>query len=147
MTGGLWLGVLAGLGIIAILGWIAARDLKKLKAQEAAKQEAAVARAKNLQVSIDAISRAVVSDQCDVSEGAMRLKPLMDAVDPAWADRSDLQPILHLAEALADQPIKDARKALPKQERMRFDLERMKLEAQHQDGVKAACAIIARGDS
>lgn len=39
--------------------------------------------------------------------------------------------------SLADQPIKEARKALEKQERMRYDLARMKLEAQHGDAVKA----------
>lgn len=92
-------GVIGGLAVIAVLAWVAARDLKKLKVQEQAKADAARQRAENLQVSIDAISRAVLSDQCDVSEGALRLKPLMDAVDSQWSERADLQPILHLAEA------------------------------------------------
>ncbi|MGB0957401.1 MAG: DUF2489 domain-containing protein, partial [Litorivicinus sp.] len=82
-----------------------------------------------------------------VSEGSLRLKPLLDAVDQNWTQRSDLRAILELAEALDDQPIKEARAALEKQERMRLDLARMKLEAEHGPGVRSACAVLVRGDA
>ena len=52
-----------------------------------------------------------------------------------------------MAEALADQPIKDARQALSKQERMRLDLQRYKLEAEHSNAVKGACQALVRLDS
>ncbi|QGG81097.1 DUF2489 domain-containing protein [Litorivicinus lipolyticus] len=139
--------IAAGLAVIAGLAWVAWRELTKVKAQDEAKAAATQARLANLQVSVDAIARAVMSEQCDVSEGALRLKPLLDAVDTSWLQRSDLRAILVMAEALADQPIKDARNALDKQTRMRLDLERMKLESEHAESVRAACAVLVRGDA
>ncbi len=144
---GITLAVIGGVAIIAILAWYAWRELSKVAAIEAAKAEKDKERRANLQISVDAIARAVMSDQCDVSEGALRLKPLLDATDPSWIDRSDLRAILTMAEALADQPIKEARKALEKQERMRLDLARMQLEAEHGDAVKQACQALVRRDS
>ena len=146
MTSGILAALIGGLVVIAGLSWIAYRELKKVAAMEA-QQQAQENERQNLQISIDAIARAVISDQCDVSEGSLRLKPLLDASISGWADRSDLRAILTLASALADQPIKDARAALTKQERMKFDLARMKLEAEHADSVKQACQVLIRKDS
>ena len=70
-----------------MLGWVAALELKKVAALEAAQREKDQARMSNLRISVDAIARAVMSDQCDISEGALRLKPLLDATDPNWVDR------------------------------------------------------------
>lgn len=147
MTSGILAALIGGLAIIAGLSWIAYRELKKVAALEARQLAQENARQKNLQISIDAIARAVISDQCDVSEGALRLKPLLDASISGWADRSDLRAILTLATALADQPIKEARAVLAKPERMKFDLARMKLEAEHADSVKQACQVLTRKDS
>ena len=144
---GITIALVAGVLIIAVLGWVAARELKKVAALEAAQREKDQTRMSNLRISVDAIARAVMSDQCDISEWALRLKPLLDATDPNWVDRSDLRPILVMAEALADQPIKDARQALSKQERMRLDLQRYKLEAEHSNAVKGACQALVRLDS
>lgn len=144
---GLAIATVGGVAIIAVLSWIAFRELKKVAAAGAAQKEKDRARMANLQVSIDAIARAVIADQCDISEGALRLKPLLDAKDSQWSERSDLRAILVMAEALADQPIKEARKALEKQDRMRLDLKRYKLEAEHADSVKAACQVLVRLDS
>jgi len=143
ITATLWV----GLAIIAGLSYVAWRELKKVAELDAAKAKKDQERRAHLQMSVDAIARAVIAEQCDVSEGALRLKPLLDATDPSWTDRSDLRAILTLAEALADQPIKEARKALEKQERMRLDLARMRLEADHGEQVKAACQVLVRLDS
>lgn len=147
MTSGILIALIGGLAIIAGLSWVAYRELKKVAAMEAQQQAQENERQKNLQISIDAIARAVIAEQCDVSEGALRLKPLLDASISGWADRSDLRAILTLASALADQPIKEARAALTKQERMKFDLVRMKLEAEHADSLKQACQVLIRKDS
>ena len=147
MSAGVWLALGIGVVIIAVLGVVAYRELAKVKAQQDKVEAARVERAKNLQVSVDLIARATLSEQCDVSEASLRLQPLLSVVDPNWTSRSDLRPIMTLAEALADQPIKDARKSLTKQERMKLDLKRMKLEAEHAEGVKKACEVLVRGDS
>lgn len=147
MSMGIAIGIAGGLLIILGLSFVAWRELKKVAAMEAAQADKDKKRMANLQMSVDAIARAVIADQCDVSEGALRLKPLLDATDVTWVERSDLRPILTLAEALADQPIKEARKALEKKERMRLDFARMKLEAEQGDAVKAACQVLVRLDS
>ena len=85
--------------------------------------------------SIDIIARAMLEKQCDIAEGVLRLAHLIQQRRDADVLKSKLPALFAFQEKIQHQPIGKARKKLSKQERMRFDFERMRLESTHQDAI------------
>ncbi|RLV58067.1 DUF2489 domain-containing protein [Parashewanella curva] len=74
------------------------------------------------------IAAAMLEDRCELSEGVMRIARLFEVA--LLTERvSNHYPNLYTHfECIKDHPIKEQRKALAKQERMKLDLARMKSE-------------------
>jgi len=145
-----WIWVLAGLGGLIILGLsiYAGVLLAKLKRQnilQAQQKEAAIAKRNDKIVeSVDVIAFAALNDQCDLSEAAIRLYMIMDHLqgDKRVEFDSRYPALFELYEAVKDTPRGEARSALKKKERMKFDLERAKHEARLEQAIKAELAEI-----
>lgn len=71
--------------------------------------------------SIEIIANAMQSGQCDLSEGALRLKPLLDVLGKPLSVYPAMWTLYQVVE---EMPILDARKNLKRNERMKLDLER-----------------------
>lgn len=83
--------------------------------------------------SIEVIARAMLAEQCDLSEGVLRLKPLLDVLGKKLSRFSAMWALYKVVESM---PILDARKQLKRNERMKLDLTRETKEAELAEGIK-----------
>lgn len=134
--------VLAALILLSLAGY-AVHLMLKLKVQKR-QEKALIEEAKQAQKerhlrileSIDTIARAMMSDQCDLSEGVLRLKPLLDVIGRKLSHYTAMWELYQVVE---NMPILDERKNLKRNERMKLDLEREAKEAELEAGIKIEC--------
>lgn len=135
--------ILAGLLIIASLGWYAWSLTRKVKAVEQKQQEEEALAAANLRAhqkelisDIHFVARSVTSDQCEITEGILRIHYLVNALDPeAWLHQ-ELAICRQHYDAVCDMPILEAYQKLSKKEKFRLDSQRWKLEDEHKDRIQ-----------
>lgn len=123
--------------IIGALVWYALKLQKQVRAREAEK-EAVVhqARVKTLE-NIHLISRALLDEQVDVMEASLRLRALIDIIEPEWFLLDEVKVFAEISGKGSHLATHQARKELPKQERMKQDVERLSLEAEYHEAAYA----------
>ncbi|MFU2089742.1 DUF2489 domain-containing protein [Avibacterium avium] len=124
----MWIYLLIALGLLIIVGMAAyaVKLLRALKNQKQALENARLARVKRLKESIEIIARAMQNGDCNLSEGAIRLKMLLD---PLGLKITTYPALAELYDVVKEMPTHQARKELKKNERMRLDLTRESVEA------------------
>ena len=132
-----WMLALAGALIIAGLAFYAGRLLYLLAQQKERQQKARASRVDNITESIETIAKAMEQQQCDLSEGAIRICNLLEAlpIDPKPDFRKKFPHIFTLFVAISGFATLDARKALDKKTRRAQDREREEIESQHESSV------------
>ncbi|MFZ7259525.1 DUF2489 domain-containing protein [Avibacterium avium] len=125
----MWIYLLIALGLLIIVGMAAyaVKLLRALKNQKQALENARLARVKRLKESIEIIARAMQNGDCNLSEGAIRLKMLLD---PLGLKITTYPALAELYDVVKEMPTHQARKELKKNERMRLDLTRESAEAE-----------------
>ncbi|MFZ7158640.1 DUF2489 domain-containing protein [Avibacterium gallinarum] len=125
----MWIYLLIALGLLIIVGMAAyaVKLLRALKNQKQALENARLARVKRLKESIEIIARAMQNGDCNFSEGAIRLKMLLD---PLGLKITTYPALAELYDVVKEMPTHQARKELKKNERMRLDLTRESAEAE-----------------
>lgn len=93
--------------------------------------------------SLRIISLAVTQDQCEISEGCIRITKLLEEVSHL-KDNQNLKYFFTAYEDFKEFPFLEDRKALSKQERFRQDNKRFLFEEQHASGVKVACSELLK---
>ncbi|WP_417598569.1 DUF2489 domain-containing protein [Oceanospirillum sp.] len=130
------LAVIAVAIIIALAGY--ALNLRKQVRQREKERLAALqdverlAREKTME-SIHVISHALLEGQVDVMEACLRIRTLIDIIESDWQETEALKVFAEITERGAHFATHQARKELPKQERMKQDLERISLEGEYYD--------------
>ncbi len=81
------------------------------------------------------IARAMVQAQCDITEGCLRLKVLMDRLDETLQDNKEFQHIQQHYQQTRRMPTHKAYKALNKKQQFKLDQERLKLETLNSEAV------------
>ncbi len=145
--------IVIGAAIIAGLAFYAGQLLYKLKeqnkliAKKQAEHEQQLAASKmkrnaKLADSIHLIARAMNEEQCEFSEGSLRIWVLMSQY--SFAEEFELSErypgIFKMYEVVKDMPTHDARKKYSKKEVFKMDTTRWRAEEQHSDEIKADCA-------
>lgn len=127
---------IAGL-IIAGLAFYAGKLLFLLSKQKKKQQAVRAERVYNITNSIETIALAMKQQQCDLSEGAIRVCHLLEAlpIQPLPNFHEKFPHIFSLFEAIRHFATLDARQALNKQERRKQDLEREEIESHHENNV------------
>ena len=135
--------IIAALIIIAALAyyaWHLTTKVKKLHQAQQEEQAQAELQLRNRQLEllqdIRFIARAVLAEQCEITEGVLRIQYLISALDPDAWQLDELATLRQHHEATAGMPILDAYKALPKKEQFRLDRERWSLEEHHKPAVQ-----------
>ncbi|MFZ7108895.1 DUF2489 domain-containing protein [Avibacterium avium] len=125
----MWIYLLIALGLLIIVGMTAyaVKLLRALKSQKQTLENARLARVKRLKESIEIIARAMQNGDCNLSEGAIRLKMLLD---PLGLKITTYPALAELYDVVKEMPTHQARKELKKNERMRLDLTRESAEAE-----------------
>lgn len=136
--------ILIGIGclIILALSMYAGRLLYRVKAQQVQQlnqqHEAIAARKVRITESVQIIAKAMGREECDLSEGAIRISKLLAAIPAAepvdWAQQ---YPNLHaFYDKIKHMPIMDERSELSKKARMQFDLDRFRFEGEYAERVQ-----------
>ncbi|MCW8108857.1 DUF2489 domain-containing protein [Alteromonas ponticola] len=134
----MWMGLaVTGVVIILALGFYAGRLLFQLKQQNQRHQLARARRTATIVESIQVIAKAMLQQQCELSEGAIRLCNLLEALPSASPpDYSRQYPKLYeFFYKVSGFAILDARAKLPKSERMRQDVARAQIESEYETAV------------
>ncbi len=112
-------------------GWLLAKLNHQTRQRKAFMEKAIQERNLKIIESIDVIAFAALEQQCDLSEAAIRLYMIMNALQgDKEVDFSRRYPALfELYDLIKDMPRGDERKQIEKKERMQLDLVRVKAEA------------------
>lgn len=125
--------IILALLIISVMLGYAIYLLLALQKQKKAFSQAKLARTKRLKESCEIIAKAMQSGECNLSEGVIRLKMLLDPLGHSLRNYSSMY---QLYEVVMDMPTHDARRTLKKNERMRLDLQRESAEADLEQKIK-----------
>ena len=131
----MWKTVLLLVAVCIIVGMIgyATYLLLALQKQKKALQQARRNRINRIKESIEIIAKAMRNGDCNLSEGVLRLKMLLEPVGMSIKNHVTM---LQLYEVVETMPTHEARKALKKNERMRLDLQRESAEAALEKNIK-----------
>ncbi|MEL0633012.1 DUF2489 domain-containing protein [Pseudoalteromonas carrageenovora] len=155
MSTALIIALFVGAAIIAGLAFYAGQLLYKLSAQKKliaktqAEQQKKLKKSRlernaKLADSIHLIARAMNEEQCEFSEGCLRIWVLMSQY--AFEDERDLTVqypgIFEMYEVVKEMPTHDARKKYSKKEIFKQDTARWRAEEKLNDAIKADCAKI-----
>ncbi|WP_211824690.1 DUF2489 domain-containing protein [Kistimonas asteriae] len=88
--------------------------------------------------SLTILARSLVHEQVNPTEGCIRIKTILDMVDPALGKTEEYQIFTTVYDATTHMPIGEARKTMKLSARNRLDEERERLEQQHQERIKQA---------
>ena len=131
----MWKTVLLLVAVCIIVGMIgyATYLLLALQKQKKALQQARRNRINRIKESIEIIAKAMLNGDCNLSEGVLRLKMLLEPVGMSIKNHVTM---LQLYEVVETMPTHEARKALKKNERMRLDLQRESAEEALEKNIK-----------
>ena len=111
--------------------------------QEYAKAQAEWRKKKqSLASDIKFIAQAMVEQQCEITEGCLRIKVLMDHLDPNLQHKKEFSTIQQMHSLTSNMATHEAYKALPRKEQFKQDKERFRLEELHRDAVLKEAKII-----
>ncbi len=123
--------------IIAGLSFYAGRLLFQLKQQNARQQRVRTKRIETIIESVQTIALAMQQQQCNLSEGVIRLTHLLEAIplNPAPDYRQDYPAVFALYDQIKHFPTHNARNSLSKSERRQQDKEREQIESDYESQV------------
>lgn len=125
--------LILGSVIVLALSAYAIYLLIAVKKQKKVVEQAYLLRVQRLHESIEIIAEAMERGDCNLSEGVLRLKMLLE---PLGKKLKNYSAMYALYEIVADMPTHEARRELKKNERMRLDLQRETAEADLEDKIK-----------
>ncbi|WP_308666396.1 DUF2489 domain-containing protein [uncultured Aggregatibacter sp.] len=126
--------LIAAVIIIAGMVGYAAYLLLALQKQKKALLQARRNRIHRIKESLEIIAKAMLNGDCNLSEGVLRLKMLLEPVGMSLKNYSAMW---RLYETVEDMPTHEARRELKKNERMRLDLQRESTEAELESKIKS----------
>lgn len=126
--------LLVGIAILVAMGAYSIYLFIQLRKQKRLFEQARLARIARIKESIVIIAKAMHNDECNHSEGVIRLRMLLDPLGQGHL--SDYPAMWALYEVVQDMPTHDERKALKRNERMKLDLQRESKEVELEKQIK-----------
>ena len=138
--------LIVGAIIVAGLAFYAGMLLWQLQQQARARQQELAQKQQYLRDSITLICKAMREQQCELSEGALRLWVLLDHLVPERKpDPETTYPGLHqMYQVVKDMPTHKARKAQPRELTEQQDSVRLKAELDLKDFILADAAALLK---
>ena len=142
---------IAAIIVVIILSVIAAYYLLKVRQQQSEhkaiqdkQQEQWRKQYRRLAEDIQFIANAMLQEQCEITEGCMRIKVLMDKLDDGLHTKPEFQGIQSFFKLTQDMPTHQAYKDLPRQEQFKLDQRRYALEDEHREQILAEAKLLTR---
>ncbi|PIK16362.1 MAG: hypothetical protein CES88_06365 [Halobacteriovorax sp. JY17] len=92
--------------------------------------------------SLDIISKALIQEQCEVSEGCIRIRMLVDKSKMLDSSKKDYEVFFNMYQELKNFKTHEKRNELSKQEIMKEDIDRFKVEEKYQAKFLEAVQIL-----
>ncbi|MFT5722459.1 MAG: hypothetical protein ACI9W6_002788 [Motiliproteus sp.] len=139
-----------GLTIIAALVWLISRQLHAQRQARGAREQVldemrvkAQQQRDYLIESVRVISSAVADGQCELTEGCIRLKKLLDHLAPHLHQHESFSIFNQIYEATQHMPILDEWKKLKIKQRFALTRERETLEQRHREAILIAAKALS----
>jgi hypothetical protein len=128
--------ILLALSAIAAYYLIKLRKTEQQQAQQIQQNQAVWQKHQDeLAADLRFIANSMLQGQCEITEGCMRIKVLMDRLDEGLQHKPEFKTIQkHFAQTIT-MPTHDAYKALSKQEQFKLDKQRFSLEDENKEQV------------
>ncbi len=143
-TAWLALGIVAGLVLIAFLVHQIRSSLAILREAQQSQKAAGLSSNLELEDSLIVLARCILDDQIELSEACIRVKVLMDNLDPAWPQSQGLAIFSEMYDKLAHMPTHAARKATDKRFLFKLDKQRFDLERQHREAIREGAKTLLK---
>ncbi|MFY0639612.1 MAG: DUF2489 domain-containing protein [Bermanella sp.] len=128
--------ILLALSAIAAYYMIKLRNVRQLQAQQIQQNKDAWQKHRNeLAADLRFIGNSMLQGQCEITEGCLRLKVLMDRLDDELQNKPEFKTIQSFFAQAITMPTHDAYKALTRKEQFKQDKQRFALEEQHKDQI------------
>ncbi|MBU6952644.1 DUF2489 domain-containing protein [Hahella sp. HN01] len=140
-----WILILVGLAVCLFLGFFIRRQLRTLQEHrrlEAEQQSRTEANRAHAIESITVLARCILSDQVELSEGSIRIKVLLDAVDPSLHEREPYAIFSKIYKETEHMPTHGARKEVDKRFLFKLDKQRWDLEEKYREQIIDASKAI-----
>ena len=144
------LGIVVGLAVIALLLFVIVRQLRSQREQRQAHQQVLEDMQAQTQKqrdylldSVRVISMAMQDEQCELAEGCIRLKVLLDHLAPYLHEHQDFSIFNEMFESTKHMPILEEWKKLNINQRFQLTQEREALELQHKAKILDAASKLS----
>ncbi|WLQ13721.1 DUF2489 domain-containing protein [Hahella aquimaris] len=140
-----WILILVGLAACLFLGFFIRRQLRILQEHrqlEAEQQTRTEANRAHAIESITVLARCILSDQVELSEGSIRIKVLLDAVDPSLHEQEPYAIFSKIYRETEHMPTHGARKQVDKRFLFKLDKQRWDLEEKYREQIIDASKAI-----
>ena len=134
-------------GLLWLIGWQLRSQRQVREAQQALLEEMRIKAQEQrdyLVESVRVISSAMGDGQCELTEGCIRLKKLLDHLAPYLHEHQDYAIINQMYELTKHMPILDEWKKLKLKQRFAMTQQREALETEHRDAVEQAAKSLSR---
>lgn len=139
--------ILIGLSATAIYYVIKLRNVKKQQEEQVQKNKAAWESYRSeLIQDLRFIASSMLQDQCEITEGCLRLVVLMDRLDEQLQHKPEFKAIQSHFNHTKSMPTHKAYKALSKQEQFKLDKQRYSLEEENKKRVLLEVQTLYRYD-
>lgn len=128
----LWLGVALG---VAVIVWLL-RQIRRAWRQ--LHQPTQTPMSEHARTSLYVLGKSILDDQIELSEACIRIKVLLDNVQPGWHDEPGLAIFSRMYDGLSHMPTHQARQDTDKRFIHKLDQQRLRLEHEHRDDIRAA---------
>jgi len=136
--------IAAIVGVVIIIGlaFYAGKLLFMVKAQRQKEEAFLAEHNEKLLKSVRIIAAAMVEEQCDFSEGAIRIRVLTDHLLPYKDYQPQFPALFDLYDRVKDMPTHDARKTMDKKERFKQDMQRAAWEQELGAAIKLEAKML-----
>ncbi len=130
--------IILGTGVCLVLSMVIYkqwRQLQRTKRLEALQREKLATSRVGAADSIKVLARCILAEQVELSEACIRIKVLLDVLDPSMHEQAGLNIFNRIYEATAHMPTHQARKKVDKRFLWKLDKQRWSLEKEHQQEI------------
>jgi len=130
------------IGVLLVYIWRQSKVLSEQRLRDKKTAEFQARRRDEMVESIRMIAMAVEADQVEYSEACLRLKGLLEHVDPELLEKPPFQVFQQVHDKISHMPTHRARKMTDSQTLETLDEERRKVEQEHAADIRQAATTI-----
>ncbi|WP_369857565.1 DUF2489 domain-containing protein [Candidatus Thalassolituus haligoni] len=133
---------IAVITLLSLYAWHLTHKVRQVEAEQQAQAATAEQQLRRHQQGlvqdVRFLARAILSDQCDITEGVLRLHHIISGLDPLVWQHDKLTVLRTFHEQVADMPILDAYKKLAPKQQFAIDTRRIHLEGEYKASIEHA---------